>query len=88
MLVQEQRIRARAYELWELAGQTPEWEDEFSYQTGKDRNDGTRRYPARPAANPLAGVENGTAPQLSQLVMRTSPGQRSRVSCSLSPKSR
>jgi hypothetical protein len=36
MLVQEQRIRARAYELWELAGQ-----DEFSYQAGKDTSETT-----------------------------------------------
>ncbi len=32
----EQRIRARAYELWELAGQPPGREHEFWYQAAKE----------------------------------------------------
>ena len=32
----EERIRIRAYELWELAGQPPGREDEFWYQAEKE----------------------------------------------------
>jgi hypothetical protein len=32
----EERIRVRAYELWELAGQPPGREDEFWYQAEKE----------------------------------------------------
>jgi hypothetical protein len=67
----EERIRMRAYELWELAGR----EDEFRYQAGKETRETTerdnRQYRAQPAANSVANVGNGIRSAAKPVRLRT-----------------